>query len=57
MNKLQNNILALQKDMQDWQSKFKNADNKIRELENNLFVSNNEKDKLTMSLRTKHNES
>lgn len=49
--------MALQKDMQDWQSKFKNADNKIRELENNLFVSNNEKDKLTMSLRTKHNES
>lgn len=47
----------LMKDMQDWQNKYKNADNKIRELQNNLFVSNNEKDKLSMSLRNKHNES
>lgn len=47
----------LMKDMQDWQNKYKNADNKIRELQNNLFVCNNEKDKLSMSLRNKHNES
>lgn len=46
----------LQRDMENWQNKFKNANTKIREMQNNLFASNNEKQRLTMSLRHKLNQ-
>ncbi len=56
LGKLQNSNEALKRDIDNWTNKFRSADARTRELENALFTSNNEKDKLSMSFKSKLNE-
>ncbi len=53
MLKLQNTNEILKRDVDNWQNKYRSADAKVREMENQLFVVNNEKGKLTTMVRTK----
>ena len=55
-NKLKEEINRLRGDVEGWQNKANTADNKNREFEHHLFVSNNEKEKLNSMLKNKSSE-
>lgn len=56
IEKMRNVIDTNRKEIENWQNKFRASDGKVRELENALFVQNQEKEKLGTVARTKSNE-
>ena len=55
--KIQENNAALKRDIDNWQQKYREADNKAREMENHLFKNTQEKEKLSSMIKLKNNES
>lgn len=56
IEKMRNVIDTNRKEIENWQNKFRASDGKVRELENALFVQNQEKEKLGTVARNKSNE-
>ena len=46
----------LKKEIDNWQTKYREADNKARDFENHLFRNNQEKEKLSSMVKNKNNE-
>lgn len=55
-SKLKEDILKLRKDIEMWQGRAKEYENKVRELENYLYQNNSEKQKLSVMIKSKNNE-
>ena len=45
----------LKKEIDNWQTKYREADNKARDFENHLFRNNQEKEKLSSMVKNKNN--
>ena len=56
VSKLEGQLGRLSKDVENWQNKAKDADLKCRELDNHLFSSTQEKEKLSTMIRNKNSE-
>lgn len=54
--KLQNNIEICKKDIENWQNKFRASEARGKELENNLYSTSQEKEKVGNIARTKTQE-
>lgn len=47
---------SLKRELDGWQGKFRESEGKIREMENHLFKSTQEKEKLSSMIKVKNNE-
>ena len=56
VSKLESQLTRASKDIENWQNKFKDAELKARELDNHLFTSTQEKEKLSTMIRNKSHE-
>lgn len=52
---MQDNNTQLKREIDNWQQKYRDADGKAREMENNLFKNTQEKEKLSSMIKLKNN--
>ena len=54
--RLQESNNSLKRELDGWQSKFRESEGKVREAENHLFKSTQEKEKLSSMIKAKNND-